>query len=263
MEKRKEKILQVKIQNWNIDYEVMGEGNPVILLHGWLCDKETMRPIAKGLCDNFKVYLVDIVGFGKSDLPEHPLNTNDFGDFLAEFVTRLHIEKPILIGHSNGGRMIINAVGRGKVSAKKVVLLDSAGLVPKRKPKYYVKVSIFKAGKIILNKLPDVGGIKNFKEKLLNHVGSSDYKASAPVLRETMKTILNEDMTPMLPNIKVPTLLIWGSNDTDTPIADAKKMEQLIPDAGLVEYKNAGHFAYLENLPNCLAVLNEFFKNDQ
>ena len=78
--------MQVKIQNWNIDYEVNGEGNPIILLHGWLCDRETMRPIANSLSQNFKVYLVDIVGFGKSDLPEHPLNTNDFGDFLAEFI---------------------------------------------------------------------------------------------------------------------------------------------------------------------------------
>ncbi len=263
MENRKEEILQVRIQDWDISYEVMGQGNPVILLHGWLCDRETMRPIANGLCENFKVYLVDIVGFGKSDLPEHPLNTNDFGDFLAEFVNQLEIKNPILIGHSNGGRMIINCVGRGMVDARKVVLMDSAGLVPKRKPKYYVKVGIFKAGKAVLNKLPDVGGMKDFKEKLFNHVGSSDYRSSAPVLRETMKNIVNEDMSELLPNIKAPTLLIWGTNDTDTPIADAKKMETLIPNAGLVEYPNSGHFAYLQNLPNCISVLNEFFKNDK
>ena len=255
--------MQVKIQNWNIDYEVNGEGNPIILLHGWLCDRETMRPIANSLSQNFKVYLVDIVGFGKSDLPEHPLNTNDFGDFLAEFIKQLNIKNPILIGHSNGGRMIINAVGRGIIEPRKIVLMDSAGLVPKRKLKYYVKVGIFKVGKAFLNKLPDVGSMKRFKETLMNHVGSADYKASAPVLRETMKTILNEDMSQLLPNIKVPTLLIWGTNDKDTPISDAKKMENLIPDSGLVEYKNSGHFSYLENLQNCNAVLNEFFKNDK
>lgn len=255
--------MQVKIKDWNINYEIMGDGNPVILLHGWLANLETMRPIANSLSQNFKVYLVDIVGFGKSDLPEHPLNTNDFGDFLAEFVRELKIENPILIGHSNGGRMIINAVGREIVKPRKVVLIDSAGIVPKRKPKYYIKVGIFKAGKAVLNKLPDVGAIKKFKEKLLNNVGSSDYKASAPVLRETMKRILNEDVSKLLPNIKVPTLLIWGSLDTDTPISDAKKMESLIPDCGLVEYPNSGHFSYLQNIQNCNAVLNEFFKNDK
>lgn len=255
--------MQVKINDWNINYEIMGEGNPVILLHGWLADLETMRPIANSLCQNFKVYLVDIVGFGKSDLPEHPLNTDDFGDFLAEFVNTLKIENPILIGHSNGGRMIINAVGRGIVAPRKVVLIDSAGLVPKRKPKYYIKIAIFKAGKAVLNKLPDVGIFKKFKEKLFNRVGSADYRASAPVLRETMKKIINEDMTDKLPNINVPTLLIWGTNDQDTPISDARKMEKLIPDAGLVEYPGAGHFSYLQNIHNCNAVLKEFFKNDK
>lgn len=241
----------------------MGNGNPVILLHGWLANLETMRPIANSLYQNFKVYLVDIVGFGKSDLPEHPLNTNDFGDFLAEFVKKLNIENPILIGHSNGGRTIINAVGREIVKPRKIVLIDSAGIVPKRKLKYYIKVGIFKAGKAVLNKLPDVGVMKKFKEKLFSHVGSNDYKASAPVLRETMKKIVNEDVMQLLPNLKVPTLLIWGTNDMDTPIADAKKMESLIPDCGLVEYPNSGHFSYLQNLQNCNAVLNEFFKNDQ
>ena len=81
--------MQVKINDWNINYEVMGKGNPVILLHGWLANLETMRPIANNLCQNFKVYLVDIVVFGKSDLPEHPLTTDDFGNFLKDFIETL------------------------------------------------------------------------------------------------------------------------------------------------------------------------------
>ena len=84
--------MQVEINNCNIYYEVIGEGKPVILLHGWLATLETMRPIANNLCKNFKVYLVDVIGFGKSDLPEHPLNTEDFGNFLKDFVDKLNIE---------------------------------------------------------------------------------------------------------------------------------------------------------------------------
>ena len=215
------------------------------------------------MCQDFKVYLVDVVGFGKSDLPEHPLNSDDFGNFLKEFLEKLNIVNPILIGHSNGGRCIINAVGRGIVSARKVILIDSAGLKPKRSFKYYLKVGFFKTGKAILNLLPNTKKIKKFKEKLRNNVGSSDYQASANVLKETMKIILNEDCTNLLPNIKVPTLLIWGSLDRATPIKDAKKMEQLIPDCGLVEYPNSTHFSYLENINNCNLVLNEFLKNEK
>lgn len=241
----------------------VASGTPVMLLHGWLTDLETMRPLANNLQNNFKVYLVDVVGFGKSDLPEAPLTSNDFGDFLVELVKKLDIENPILIGHSNGGRIIINAVGRGLVNPKKVVLIDSAGLKPKRKLGYYAKVGFFKTGKFFLNLLPNVSKVKEFKEKLLNKVGSSDYKASPVVLKETMKIILNEDSSKLLPNIKAPTLLIWGTADTATPLADALKMEQLIPDAGLVKYVGGSHFAYLENIQNVNAVLNEFFKNDK
>ena len=255
--------MQVKVKDWNINYEVLGKGTPVILLHGWLTSLETMRPIANSLAQNFEVYLIDVVGFGKSDMPEHPLSSDDFGDFLEELVKKLKIENPILIGHSNGGRIIINAVGRGLVNPRKIVLIDSAGLKPKRSMKYYVKVGFFKTGKFILNLLPNTKAIKEFKEKLLNKVGSADYKASAPVLKETMKKILNEDQSKMLPNIKCPTLLIWGTLDKDTPISDAKKIEQLIPDCGLVAYSGSSHFSYLENIDNCNRVLNEFFKNDK
>lgn len=152
--------------------------------------------------------------------------------------------------------------GRGLVTPRKVVLIDSAGLKPKRGLSYYAKVGFFKTGKFFLNLLPNVSKVKEFKAKLLNKVGSSDYKASPVVLKETMKIILNEDSSHLLPNIKVPTLLIWGTLDTATPLADALKMEKLIPDSGLVKYVGGSHFTYLENIQNVNVVLNEFFKND-
>ena len=253
--------MQVVINNKNINYKIIVEGYPVVLLHGWLANLETMRPLANNLCQNYKVYLVDIIGFGKSDLPDKPLNTDDFGNFLKDFLTELKIEKPILIGHSNGGRCIINAVGRGIVEPKKIVLIDSAGLKPqKRSMQYNIKIATLKAGKSVLKVIP---GGKKLEEKLKNRVGSEDYKASPEVLKETMKIILNEDQRDKLPNIKVPTLLFWGGLDTATPISDAHEMEKLIPDCGLVEYPNSTHFSYLENLANVNNVLNEFLKNER
>ncbi len=254
--------MQIKINKWNINYEVIGEGNPIVLLHGWLTDLESMRPLTTNLSQKFKIYLVDVVGFGKSDLPEEPLTTNDFGEFLCEFIKKLEIKNPILIGHSNGGRIIINAVGRGLVKPKKIVLIDSAGLKPKRTFGYYLKIGFFKTGKMFLNLLPNTKAVEEFRKKLRGKVGSSDYQASATVLKDTMKIILNEDQRPMLKNINVPTLLIWGAQDTATPISDAKEIEKTIPNCGLVEYPYGTHFSYLENIENCKAVLDEFFKND-
>ena len=145
--------------------------------------------------------------------------------------------------------------GRELVSPEKIVLIDSAGIKPKRSIKYYVKVGFFKVGKKFLNLLPNS---KELQDKLRGRVGSSDYKASPVVLKDTMKIILNEDVKTLLPNIKVSTLLIWGRLDTATPISDAKIMEKIIPDCGLVEYPYGTHFSYLENLENCKAVLDSF-----
>ena len=109
--------------------------------------------------------------------------------------------------------------------------------------------------------MPNTENVKKFKDKLRNNVGSSDYKASPIVLKDTLKIIVNEDVKSILPNIKVPTLLIWGKLDTATPISDAKIMEKLIPDAGLVEYPYGTHFSYLENLENCKLVLDSFLNS--
>ncbi len=252
-------ILQIKINGYNINYEVEGEGKNVVILHGWLASLETMKPIANHLKKHFKVYNVDVIGFGKSELPKKPLYTNDFGDFLQNFITTLNIENPILIGHSNGGRAIINFAGRQLGNINKIVLIDSAGIKPKRKLSYYTKIYTFK---ILKKLLPNTKGTKKLREKVLGKFGSTDYKNSPEVLRKTMTNIVNEDQKNILSNIQVATLLVWGTKDTATPIQDAKTMEKLIPNAGLVAYEGAGHFSYLDRLPNFLAVLDEFFKND-
>ncbi len=252
--------MEIIINNKRINYEISGKGNPVVLLHGWLANLDTMKPLANRLSQKFKVYNIDIIGFGKSELPDKPMNTDDYGNFLKDLLEKLEIKNPILIGHSNGGRMIINAVGRGIVKPKKIVLIDSAGIKPKRKISYYIKIYTFKLLKNICKLLPNQ---QQLKEKVLQKFGSADYKNSPEVLRKTMSNILNEDQKKYLPKIKVPTLLIWGQNDTAISIKDAKIMEKLIPDSGLVLYENSGHYSYLENLNNCIIVLFEFLKNDE
>ena len=251
--------MQIEIDGKNINYEVQGEGYPVVILHGWLASLETMKPIVNILKENFKVYNIDIIGFGKSEIQDEPYNTNDYGDFLEKFIKKLNIENPILIGHSHGGRTIINCVGRKLIDPKKIILIDSAGIKPVRTMFYYIKLKIFKFGKYIISKLPNS---KAINEKILKKVASEDYKNSPEVLRKTMAIILDEDQSENLKNIQAPTLLVWGANDTATPIRDAKIMEELIPNAGLVTYPNSGHFSFLENIGNFGIVIKEFLKNE-
>ncbi len=253
--------MELTINNKKINYEIEGEGKPLILLHGWLASLETMKPLQKHLAKWFKVYNVDIIGFGKSELPDNPMSTNEYGDFLKEFIEKLNIDNPILIGHSNGGRTIINYAGRNLGKINKIVLIDSAGIKPKRKPNYYIKVYTFKLVKNIVKFLPKK--FEKLREKALSKFGSADYKASPEVLRKTMNIILNEDQRKIMPNINVPTLMIWGDKDTATPLEDAKKMEKLISNSGIAVLEGAGHFSYLDRLNQCLLILDEFLKNDK
>lgn len=82
-------------------------------------------------------------------------------------------------------------------------------------------------------------------------------------MRQVLVKSVNEDLKGEMPNIKAPTLLVWGENDTATPVSDAKTMEKLIPNAGLVVLKNAGHFAFVEKLGAFLIILNNFLQPDK
>ena len=92
--------------------------------------------------------------------------------------------------------------------------------------------------------------------------GSSDYNQASPMMRRVLSKVVNEDLCHLMPKITAPTLLFWGENDTATPLADAKKMEKLIPDAGLVTVAGAGHFSFLENTPLFLRVAESFLQKE-
>ena len=178
-----------------------------------------------------------------------------------EFLRIENIENPILLGHSFGGRVGILLSSRNKV--RKLILVDAAGIKPRHSMKYYVKVYTYKAVK---HTLPAIFG-KAKGEELLNRyrkrVGTSDYSSASVTMRQILSKVVNEDLTWALPKISCPTLLVWGTEDTATPISDARKMEKLIPDAGLVEFPGVGHYSFLENPYQFAAVINSFLEKDK
>jgi pimeloyl-ACP methyl ester carboxylesterase len=98
-------------------------------------------------------------------------------------------------------------------------------------------------------------------DKMRAGKGSADYAAASPTMRAILSKVVNEDLKHVMPNIKAPTLLIWGENDTATPLSDAKTMEKLIPDAGLVSFAGCGHYSFLDNPVQFAAVLTSFLKS--
>lgn len=241
-------------------YSVEDDGYPVVLMHGWGCNSSTLASIEKVLTPGFKIINVDFPGFGKSDEPLEIWNTYDYELALEELLKQEDITvPPILLGHSFGGR--VGIIYASKNPVHKLILVDAAGIKPKRSMKYYTKVYSYKLLKHILLAFGETG--KKMLDKYRSKAGSSDYNNASPKMRTIMSKVVNEDLKHLMPQITAPTLLIWGENDTATPIKDAQVMEKLIPNAGLVEFKGCGHYSFLDNPIQFKAVLCSFLDEDR
>ena len=170
------------------------------------------------------------------------------------------IESPILVGHSFGGRVSIVYASRNKT--RKIILTDAAGVKPKRSLTYYRKVYTYKLLKRLAPIFLGKERAQQMIEKRRAKAGSSDYNNASPRMRAILSKVVNEDLCHLMPKISAPTLLFWGENDTATPLSDAKRMEKLIPDAGLVTVAGAGHYAFLENTPLFLRVVESFLSKE-
>ena len=248
----------INIDNLNIEYTIEGEGYPVLLLHGWGSSFDVYKGIINTLKNRYKVVALNFPGCGNSDTMENPWNLDDYCNLVLKFINEIGIENPIMFGHSHGGRVTLKMAADGMVNPPKIVLLDSAGLIPKKSFRQKWRAKSFKIIKTVLT-LPI---IKSFSapllEKARKHYGSADYNAAPLVLRQTLVSLVNTDLRDILHNIACPTLLIWGENDTATPLADAKIIESKIRDCGLCVIKGTGHYSFCERPFEAHAIINSF-----
>ena len=250
-----------KLGEVELNYEVSGEGRPVILFHGWGCDLHIFKTLHAQLETEFKVYAIDFPGFGKSSLPQTVWGVEEYTQMLEQFVHEEGIEDPILVGHSFGGRVSLIYASRNPVH--KVILVDAAGVKPRHGVKYYARVWPFKVCKRVLPLLIGRAQAAKVIDAWRKKAGSADYNATTGILRNIFIKVVNEDLKRFMPLIKAPTLLIWGECDTATPLRDAKIMERLIPDAGLVVFAGAGHYSFLDRPFDFAAVMDSFLAEDK
>lgn len=246
----------IKINGLNFHYTVQGSGSPIVLMHGWGCNLTTLASIEKVAAESHTVYNVDFPGFGESEEPHEVWGVELYTQLIEKFIEAEGIENPILLGHSFGGRVGILYSSRNKV--KKLILVDAAGVKPRRSLKYYFKVYTYKLGKKLTPLIYGKKGAQERIEQMRAKRGSSDYNNASPMMRAILSKVVNEDLKHCMPKISAPTLLIWGENDTATPLRDAQIMEKLIPDAGLVSFPGCGHYSFLDNPIQFAAVLRSF-----
>lgn len=240
--------IEIIIKKLKVNYIKRGEGKAVLILPGWGTTIDTYLTLINDISKYACVYCLDMPGFGKTQEPTNSWGIDEYISFIVEFINSLNIKELDLIGHSNGGRIIIKLIGNKKLNIKvnKIILIGSAGIVHKKTLLQNIKVKLFKNCKKILGTKLVKKVFPNVLEKFKNSFGSEDYRSASPVMKETLVKLVNEDVTQYLSKIKVPTLLIWGEKDTATPISDAEIMEKLIPDSGLIRIKDCSHYVFLE-----------------
>lgn len=205
----------------------------ILILHGWGVDGSKYFKL-KQLLENlgFAVFIPDLPGFGKQKLLKKAMNVDDYCDFVEDFVKRWKLDRLILIGHSNGGRIAIKLASRNPSFILKLILTGASGIKPRLSFKKRLAYSLSKIGKPIAHPF--------FRKLLYFWINEWDYY-KAGELSETFKKIIAEDLTSYLPKIEIPTLLVWGEDDKVIPLFYAKKMQQLIPNAKLIVLEGLSH----------------------
>ena len=238
--------MQIKVQGINVNYIQYGRGKDILLLHGWGQNIEMMKPIGDGFCDRYRITIIDFPGFGNSEEPKEPWTIDQYSLMLENFVKQVGIKKPIVMGHSFGGRVAIRYSARNNI--EKLVLFGSPCIRVQEELPLKVR---------LLKKMKTLPGMNKIGEYMKQFIGSRDYKAASPIMRETLVEVVNEDLSKYAREIEEPTLLIWGEQDTEAPVSEAKELESIMMDAALIILPGT-HYAYLENLARVITILNNF-----
>lgn len=233
----------IRINELETFYQVGGQGDPVVLLHGWGTSSQSLAGAAACLAPVFQVISVDLPGFGWSQAPAAPWGTADYADHVRRFLDERGVSRAALLGHSFGGRIAIHLASHLPDRVACLILVASAGLRPPRGPRYYARVTTAKA----LRRLLTLPGLEGVGHRLLMRwqarVGSRDYLAAGR-LRPTLVKVVNEDLTPILATVQAPTLLVWGDQDQEVRRPAMEVMVSAIPRARLTVFPGAGHFPF-------------------
>jgi pimeloyl-ACP methyl ester carboxylesterase len=229
---------------------------PIVVLHGWGAHIEAVAPILAALDGAPDLIALDLPGFGESEPPPEAWDVDAYMRFLMDFLEELGVERAHLVGHSHGGRVSIALAAAHPERVGRLLLIDSAGLRPKRGWRYRRRVAVAKLGRAVAR----VGGPpgRRLQDRMRRRVASRDYLEASEAMRGTFRAVVAADLSDRMPRIGAPTLLVWGDRDDDTPLWMAHRMEELIPDAGLVVLEDAGHYSYADAPGQFRAVARRF-----
>jgi pimeloyl-ACP methyl ester carboxylesterase len=252
---------KIRIGDLSINEAVIGEGLPVLMLHGWGVNIELLWPLGSRLAPlGYRVWMLDLPGFGESSEPDSPWLVTDYAQFVLNYLDHHQLDRVHLFGHSFGGRLGLILGAEHPERIDRMVLANSAGIRAPMPFPTQVRLSTYKAVRDGLKKV-GLGALSEQLRKAYNaRYASTDFLATSGVMRQTFVNVVNQDLRDYAARVKPSTLLLWGDQDADTPLWQGQFLEKTIPDAGLVVFNGVGHYSYLDKLSETLRVMDYFFK---
>ena len=247
-----------------IAYSRVGEGPPLVLVHGAAGDSRMWQPQLAGLADEFTVVAWDEPGAGQSsDLPDN-FGLTDFADALAALVEALDLGPAHIAGLSWGGTVVLEFYRRHPGLVATLIMIDTYAGWKGSLPAVEVGARIAGVRKMLA--VPQ----EDFDPTLPGLFASDPPAEFAPLLAaisadirpatlgHQLAIMAEADLSDLLPHIAVPTLLIWGQLDARSPLIVARQFEEAIPDTTLVVIEGAGHVSNLERPDRVNDAVREF-----
>ncbi len=234
------------------------DGHVFIWAHGWGQSHASFLDMINSLPVSAEHYAVDLPGMGASPVPETVWDTEDYADIMAAFIKDKTTKPIIWVGHSFGCRVGIQIAAKYPHLIKGMALIAGAGLKRKRPvhTHLYIKAKIY-AYKSMKQLVP----LRLISEAWLkSKFGSADFKSAGPMRAIFVKTV-NEDLSIAASKVACPTLLIYGTNDTETPPEIGKRLAHLIPSSEMVSLDGQDHYSVLgKGRHQVVNLLNRFVK---
>jgi len=232
----------LNVQGLQVSCKIAGEGPVILILHGWGRGSDSWIEVQKGLVyAGHQVVVPDLPGFGKSELPQAVWGVDNYVDFVKTFAEKLNLEKFVLLGHSFGGQIALKFALKHSGMLKGLILYAAA--VIRRPPSLRVRtIGVFaKGGNTVLSVWP-LSFLQPPAKKLLYKIlGNTDYLYERGIMKQVREKVLREDLSIYFSKVQIPTLILWGENDTITPLKDARIIHKAIPGASLVIVPGADH----------------------
>lgn len=217
----------------------------LLLLHGWRQPASSLLGAVATLAPGHQVIGLDMPGNGIAPLPPATWGVPEYVDAVAAFMASQPQKPTIIVCHSFGCRLAMRLAATQVPWLRGIAVVGGHGLRPIRPLHKKIKLwSIVRVTKIFgaLDRALGTG----LKAKWASKFGSADYKTSDG-MRDVFIRVINDDVAPLLKNVKVPVLLLYGAKDTETPPAMGRKFSSLIAGSRYVELPHDDHYTVLQS----------------